>query len=89
MSRRGDPERIYQAQRAGMFARLVTAERLDQLDADHWIARWEREAEAIGRLRGSTGFWDDAWRWIEDQRKPDEPKTDMSAEGDDGQVFGG
>jgi hypothetical protein len=35
-------------------------------------------------------YWDDAWHWVEDQRKP--PTTDkrvMSAEGDDGQVFGG
>jgi hypothetical protein len=38
MSRRGDPERIYQAQRAGIFMRLVSAERLDELDAEHWIA---------------------------------------------------
>jgi hypothetical protein len=35
MPRRGDPERIYQAQRAGVFMRLVNAERLDQLDAEH------------------------------------------------------
>ena len=48
MIRRGDPERIYQSQRAGVFMRLVTAERLDQRDAGHWISRWEREAEANG-----------------------------------------
>ena len=49
MSRRGDPERIYQAQRAGVVIRLVSAERLDRLDAEHWIARWEREVESTGR----------------------------------------
>jgi hypothetical protein len=63
MTRRGDPEKIYQAQRSGIFRRLVDAERLDRLDAEHWIARWEREAEATGREGGSTGFWDDGWRW--------------------------
>ena len=46
MPRGGDPERIYLAQRAGAFMRLVTAERLDQLDAEDWISRWEREAGA-------------------------------------------
>jgi predicted RNA-binding Zn ribbon-like protein len=80
VSRRGDPERIYQAQRAGIFMRLVSEARLDRFDAEHWIARWEREAEATGRERGSTGFWDDAWRWIEDERS--RPKTSMSAEHD-------
>jgi hypothetical protein len=49
MPRRGDPQKIYQAQRAGVFMRLVQSERLDQLDAEHWISRWEREAEAISR----------------------------------------
>jgi hypothetical protein len=29
--------------------RLVTSERLNELDAEHWISRWEREAEASGR----------------------------------------
>jgi hypothetical protein len=68
LSRRGDPERIYQAQRAGIFRRLVDAERLDELDAEHWIARWERETEANGPGRGTTGYWDEAWRWIVSQR---------------------
>jgi hypothetical protein len=69
MPRRGDPERIYQAQRAGVFMRLVNAERLDQLDAEHWISRWEREAEANGPAIGSQGYWDAAWRWIEANRR--------------------
>jgi hypothetical protein len=69
MPRRGDPARIYQAQRAGIFRRLVTAERLDQLDAEHWISRWEREAEANGPTRGSQGYWDAAWEWITENRR--------------------
>ncbi len=64
MPRRGDPERIYHAQRAGIFARLTQNERVNELDAEHWISRWEREAEATGRERGSQGFWDDGWNWI-------------------------
>ncbi len=68
MPRRGDPEKIYQAQRTGIFMRLVDGERLDRFDAEHWIARWEREAEAIGRPRGSTGYWDSAWDWIAAER---------------------
>src|SRR3972149_903057 len=80
-----DPEKIYQAQRAGVFMRLVAAERMDGLDAERWIAGSEREAETVGRAPGSTGFWDDAWNWIEDQRSPpDAPKSNMSAERDDG-----
>ena len=52
MPRRGDPECIYQAQRYGVFMRLTQNERLDQLDAEHWISRWEREAEATGQHEG-------------------------------------
>jgi hypothetical protein len=84
--RRGDPERIYQAQRAGIFARLTQSERVSELDAEHWISRWEREAESGGLARNAVGFWDTGWDWIAEQRAT---KTDMSAEGDDGQVYGG
>ncbi len=66
--RRGDPERIYQAQRAGIFARLTQSEHLDELDAEHWISRWEREAEAQGLARDHT-FWDEGWDWIVEQRQ--------------------
>lgn len=88
MPRRDDPERIYQAQRAGIFARLVGAEHVNELDAKHWIARWEREAEANGPAKGSQQYWDEAWRWIQAQRSAT-TKTDMDATGDDGQVYGG
>ena len=46
MTRRGNPELIYRAQRAGVFNRLRDAERLDEFDAEHWIARWERQPPA-------------------------------------------
>jgi hypothetical protein len=66
--RGGDPERIYQAQRAGIFARLRDAERVNELDAEHWISRWEREAEASGRARDDH-YWSDAWEWIAERRR--------------------
>jgi len=69
MPRRDDPEKIYQVQRAGVFMRLVTSERLAKLDAENWISRWERKAEDIGRPRGSQGYWDEGWRWIMGERK--------------------
>jgi hypothetical protein len=92
MSRRADPERIYQAQRAGTFRRLVLEGRLDELDAEHWVSAWEREAPAIDMARGSDGYWADGWVWIKQQRsgpQDDQTKRDMSADGDDGQVYGG
>lgn len=48
--------------------RLITAERLDRLDAEHWIAQWEREAEANGDPQGSQAFCDDGWEWITAER---------------------
>jgi hypothetical protein len=85
MTRR-DPERIYQAQRAGIFGRLTQNEHVDQLDAEHWISRWERHAETEGVERTAVGFWATAWEWIAEQRFPN---TSMNAEADDGQVYGG
>jgi hypothetical protein len=84
--KRGDPERIYQAHRAGIFARLTQNERLDELDAEHWISVWEHHAEAEGLSPATVGFWATAWAWI---GEPQAPKRDMNAEADDGQVCGG
>jgi hypothetical protein len=67
--RRADPERNYQGQRAGIFApRLTQGERVDELDAEHWISRWEREAEARGIAHGRA-FWNAGWDWIVDRCK--------------------
>jgi hypothetical protein len=68
MTRRGDPERIYQAQRLGIYRRLVDEQRVNELDAEHLIARWEREAEASGRTRDEH-YWTDGWEWIAEQRR--------------------
>ena len=69
MPHRGDPELIYRAQRAGLFNRLRDGERLDELDAEHWLSRWEREAAANGPAVGSHGYWDAGWRWIAENRQ--------------------
>jgi hypothetical protein len=66
MPRRGDPDLIYRAQRAGIVARLRDAERLGELEAERWISRWEREADGNGPAVGSQGYWDAGWRWIEE-----------------------
>jgi len=89
MTRSRNPDRIYAAQRAGVIARLTRNERVGEPDAERLVAAWEHEAELAGRQRGSMAYWDDAWAWIEAHRKPAVDKTDMSAVGDDGQVFGG
>lgn len=67
--RRGDPERIYNSQRAGILARLTQQERMNELNAEHWISRWEREAEARGLAPTTVGFWDQGWVWIMENRR--------------------
>jgi hypothetical protein len=68
MPRRGDPDAVYRAQRAGIFRRLVDAERVNELDAEHWTSRREREADSAGRARDDY-YWSDAWEWITENRR--------------------
>lgn len=69
MSRpRGDPARIYQAQRYGIFRRLVDEQRVAEAAAERWITAWEQHAEAIGLHRGTVGYWDRGWEWMAEQR---------------------
>jgi len=89
VTRSRNQTRIYSAQRAGMLARLIRNERVGELEAERLIAVWEQAAAEAGRDRASNAYWDDAWTWIEAQRRKPADKTDMSAAGDDGQVFGG
>lgn len=56
------------ARRAANFRRLADVERLDELDAEHWIAAWEREGERLGLERHSQAFWEAGRRWIGKQR---------------------
>jgi len=65
---RGDPERGYEAQRAGLFNRLVDEEHIGLLDAEYWLRAWEAKTDEIGRPRTSQGYWDEAWRWIAGER---------------------
>jgi hypothetical protein len=67
--RKPDPERMYLARRAAHFRRLVLEHRLDELEAEHWIAAWEREAESRGLDRHGATFWDDGRVWIEEGRR--------------------
>jgi hypothetical protein len=46
----------------------VDATRVNEHDAEHWISRWEREAEASGRER-ENHYWSEAWEWITENRK--------------------
>jgi len=84
MSRRADPERIYQAGRAAIRNRLIDAGLLE-VTADDWIARWEDHAGQHG-IAPDGRYWDSGWIWISEQRAP---QRDMGAEGEDGQVHGG
>jgi hypothetical protein len=69
MPRRADPERIYHARRAATFAILTQTGAIDELDAEHWMARWEREAERLGLDRFSADFWAAGREWIAEERR--------------------
>ena len=58
--RRADPERIYQAKRAGFVARI--ADRIGQERAESLLAALEREAVSLGLDRRSAEFWREAER---------------------------
>jgi hypothetical protein len=48
---------------------MVRQERMDELDAEHLMSAWEREAESRGLDRYSARFWDEAEGWFASQRK--------------------
>jgi hypothetical protein len=52
----------------GLFQRLVREERVPLLDAEHWIQAWEAKADDGGLPSDSESHWDEAWRWIIDER---------------------
>lgn len=68
---RGDHQRIYEAQRAAISARLTEQLHVTERDAEQWIERWEHEAEARGLPSSTVGFWDQGWEWMAEQ-----PRTD-------------
>jgi hypothetical protein len=65
--RRADPERIYLARRAALFGNLTRTGAIDELEAEHRIAAWEREAERQGIPRLTAAFWEAGERWIAEQ----------------------
>jgi hypothetical protein len=68
MSRRGDPEKIHQAQRAGTRQRLIAYEGVPESDAEAWLAAWEAQAARQNLDRGHA-YWDAAWEWIAAERE--------------------
>lgn len=69
MARRPDPERLYEAHRAGLFQRLVHGARLSENKAEQSLTAWEAEAALRGLDRRSELFWRPAWDWIAEQRE--------------------
>jgi hypothetical protein len=69
MRPRGDPVRIYGAQRAGIQRRLVEALGMTEERAEALIVAWEREAEQRGVPKLANGYWAVAEEWIADQRR--------------------
>lgn len=67
MARRRDLDRIYQARRAGIVARLASTGVLEDR-AETLMAAWETEATAAGLAPDSAAYWDGAWPWLEPRR---------------------
>ena len=71
MSRRGDPARIFAAQRAGVRARL-TGTGMQPETADRWLDAWV--LEAAGRELPKDGrYWQAGWDWIAAERAARRP----------------
>jgi hypothetical protein len=68
MARPSDPERIYLARRAALFSTLTSTGTIDELEAEHRISAWEREAERQGIERLTAAFWNAGVQWISEQR---------------------
>jgi len=72
MPRRGDPERIFGAQRAGVRARLIDSDRMQPDTADRWLDAWAIEA-ATRDLPPDRSYWDAAYDWIAQERAARRP----------------
>ncbi|HJP87523.1 MAG TPA: hypothetical protein VJ850_00595 [Candidatus Limnocylindrales bacterium] len=59
--------RIWEAQRAGLAARLRDTERLPADRAEILLLRWEAEARERGLTAQSDGYWASAESWIADR----------------------
>ena len=66
MSNHRDPERIYQAQRAGTLQRLIGERELPD-QAERLVAQRELRAAKDGLERDGR-YWDAGWAWMLAQR---------------------
>ena len=55
--RRPDPDRIYQAKRAGLRGRMVSSWKVREADADALLDAWDIVASGMGLLRDDPRYW--------------------------------
>jgi len=67
MARRSHPERIFEAQRQGVRARLIGTNRMQPETADRWLDAWVLEAAALDLPRDGA-YWDAGYDWIAAER---------------------
>lgn len=72
MGRRSHPERIFEAQRAGVRARLVDTDRMQPEMADRWLDAWLLEA-ATRDLPRDGAYWNAGCDWIAAERATRRP----------------
>jgi len=68
VARRSTPERIFQARRAATRNGLTDYGMPVEI-AEAWCDEWQDEAERQGLERLTSAYWDDADKWIAEQRK--------------------
>jgi hypothetical protein len=73
--RKPNPQDIYIARRTAHFRRLADEYHLDELDSEHWLSAWEREAEMRGLDRHARTFWQDGEEWILERRRGGSPRA--------------
>ena len=68
MARRADPQKIYEAQRAGVRQRLIV-HGVIPASAEAWIIAWE--VATAGRVDLGRGgrYWDAGYDWITAERE--------------------
>lgn len=71
MSRRADPERIYQARRAAV-RNTLTGSGMDLETAERWCDAWELEAAGLG-LPKDGEYWRAGAAWIAEERAARRP----------------
>jgi hypothetical protein len=71
VGRRGDPERIFEAQKAGVRNRLI-GNGMQQETADRWLDAWVLEATGLG-LPKYGAYWQAGWDWIVAERATGRP----------------